>query len=274
MNKIVFACNDKMFDGLYLSILSMVRRTKEPIEFYLLSGDCTYLNPNFSLFSKKNEKIISEMVKKYNPKHSFKVIDCTNEWKTLLANSKNAKTNFSPYAMFRLFLDLYEEFDDKVLYIDVDTMANGDVGEFFTFDLGDNEFAACHNYYGRWHLPRDSFNSGVMLFNMPIIRKTKLFEKSRNILLTKEFTWPDQTAMYKTKTKFMWFPGDQYRFNRQQIKMKGNEIIKHFSAHFWGWPHHNNIKQWQFDDVHKYLKIFCFDEDFEIFKKEKERWSK
>ena len=269
MIKIVYACNDKMFDGLYLSMLSILRRTKETISFYILTADYSFLKPQYTDFTEEHRKILEKLAKDYNAQNEVVIVDCLKKSLPTLSKSPNFKTNFSPYTMSRLFLDLYPCFSGKVLYIDVDTMACGDVKEFFNFDLKDNEFAACHNYSGRFFLKKDSFNAGVILFNMPVCLKTKIFQKARKYLVEKKYVWPDQTSLYKATSKFMFFPGDEFRFNRQQIKIREGDILKHFSAHFIGWPLYNNIKQWDIKNVHRHLRIYDFDKDFEIFIKNK-----
>lgn len=274
MIKIVYACNDKMFDGLYLSMLSILRRTKETIKFYILTGDYSFVRPQYTDFTNEHREILDKLAKKYNKNNEVNVVDCLKKSVPILKKSPNIKTNFSPYTLLRLFLDLFPCFDDKVLYIDVDTMACGDIKEFFNFNLGDNEFAACHNYSGKLFLKKDSFNAGVMLFNMPLCRKTKIFEKARNILTKKKYVWPDQTSLYKSTTKFMFFPADEFRFNRQQIRIRKGDILKHFSAHFIGWPLYNNIKQWDIKNVHRHLHIHDFDEDFKIYLNDKKNIEK
>lgn len=271
MIKIVYTCNDNYLDGLYLSILSILRRSKETFQFYLLTGDCTDIKPYYTKFSKKSAKIIDDLVKSFNKDNSFKVFDCTELYKKLIPANKNNKCKYSPYAMFRLLMDEIDEINGKILYLDVDTMANNDIKELYDIDLKDNEFAASHDCMGRFWIKRDYFNSGVMLFNIDTIRKTKLFEKARKLLSERKLYFSDQSALYLCKTKSMFFP-DEYRFNRQQSYVKPNDVIKHFAARVKGWPKHHNIKQWQIDDVHKRLKIFAFDEDFKIYLEAKKGW--
>lgn len=272
MLKIVYACNDEWFDGLYLSILSIVRRTKEPIHFYLLTADCTDLNPKFHKLSDKNELAIRNMINKYASDKStdFTVLDCGGYYKKYIKTSVNVNTKFSPYAMFRLFLDKFSAFDGRVLYLDIDTMALGDVKEFLNVNLKDNEFAASHNYYGAWRFKKDYFNSGVILFNMPVVKKNNFLEKARDIMINIKHKWPDQNALYRASTKYVFFPDNEFRYNWQQIKIGENAIIKHFSANsrFYHKTHlfYSNVKQWEIDEVHDHYHIYDFDQDYEIYK--------
>lgn len=272
MLRIVYSCNDDWMDGLYLSILSILRRSKETFEFFCLSADYKEFNPKFKCLSSKNEKILDNLVKSYNSNNFFKVINCTKDAKEkLLLKSNINRGSFSPYSNLRLLINLYPEFGDKILYLDTDTMAYGDVKELFNIDLGDNEIGAARNYYGKI-IYRNTFNAGVLLFNIKKCKETKLFENAVKLFNTKHFFMGDQTILYKTATKILYFPGDEYRFNYQKNRLAKDTIIKHFCACPLNWPN-NNVKQFQVDKVHKYLKIYEFDEDFKIWQKAKKNWN-
>lgn len=268
--KIVFACNDAYFDGLYLSILSIVRRCKHPINFYLLTANYTELNKKYKNLSSKNSKKILAMIKRFNKMNNFIVIDCTKKAKHYLLSEKNVnRKHFSPYTNLRLLIHLFPFFDEKVLYLDTDIMACGNVSKVFDVKVGDNEIVVCHNWWLRNTIAKGTFNAGVILFNMKKIRQTKLLDKAINLFNSKRMAWADQTAIVKAATKVKFFPKDEYRFNRQSERIHKGDILKHFCNRPGGWPFWNNIKQWDIKNVHKHLKIFEFDEDYEYWLKNK-----
>ncbi|XQP55688.1 MAG: glycosyltransferase family 8 protein [Mycoplasmoidaceae bacterium] len=267
MIKIVYACNDGYFDGLYLSILSIVRRTRQPISFYLLSGDFTDLDKKYTILSNKHSKIINDLVKEYNSKSSFEVLDCTD-----LANKYiHVKHNkhFSPYANLRLLMHFLKPLTDKLIYLDSDVMVCGDINELYNINVDGYELAACHNWWFRHTLTKNTFNSGVLLINMDECKKTDYFNKALALLNSHSYKWADQTALNKAATKMKYFPGNDYRFNRQSEKIHKGDVIKHFCNRWRGWPFWCNIKQWDVKNVHKHLKIFIFDEDYKIWKESK-----
>jgi len=272
MNKIVYACNDKLFDGLYLSILSIVLRTKENIQFYLLTADCTEINPLYSKLTAEHETLIKEMVKSINPKSSFTCIDCRNVYDKFLLNNKNKNARCSIYTIFRLMLDCFDCFTDKTLYLDTDTMCCGDIKTLFNTDIKDNEFIVCHNSkLLRWYQKKDYFNAGVILFNMAKCRETKLLQKTRDLLNSKKVFNADQVALYTCSTKYDFFPQDEYRFNRQDKKIHDGDIVKHFVGSVWSFlPFVKNLKQWNAKDVlKKYPNIF--ERDYKIYHKMKDK---
>lgn len=271
MIKIVYCGNDKFFDGLYLSILSIVRRcSKEPIAFYLITSDFLEIKPTYKKMSNEHCEIIKKMISQYNSNNTFTLIDCQSEYDKYLKGNKNEKSHYSPYSCLRLLLDCYDCFTGKVIYLDIDTMICGNIKELYDVELADNEFAVAHDCLGRVWQHRDCFNAGVILFNMDLCRKNDLFKKAREYLFKKLMYFPDQSALNLAKSKFMFFPGNEYRFNQQKIKIMPDTVVKHFCARIKWWPLHNNVKQWDIKNVHRYLRIHEFDEDYSIYLKMKE----
>ncbi|WP_283584105.1 glycosyltransferase family 8 protein [Limosilactobacillus difficilis] len=56
--------------------------------------------------------------------------------------------------------------EERILYLDSDAVVNADLSELFDMDLGDHPVAAVPDL-----LYADNFNSGVLLFNMPVLKK-------------------------------------------------------------------------------------------------------
>ena len=193
MIKVVYACNDALFEGLYLSILSMLRRTNEIVSIFLLSADFTEINPRYKIMSDKHVIILNNLVKSFNFENSFTLINCHNEYYQHLKGNKNEKSHYSPYASLRLLIDLYPCFDDKVIYLDCDTMLAGNIVEFKKINLENNEFAVAHDCLGCIWQYKDCFNSGVIYFNMKEARKNNLFQKARKFLF-KNFLYNSKSS--------------------------------------------------------------------------------
>ena len=95
---------------------------------------------------------------------------------------------------------------DRVLYLDCDTMVNGDIKELFTMEMGNNYVAAVKDVWDvKKHLKRldmksDSyFNSGVLLMNCEQFRKDNVFEKIKEYSLAnkKIIKFCDQDTLNK-----------------------------------------------------------------------------
>lgn len=270
MIDIIYAGNDLMFDGVLLSTLSMLRRTKEDIHVHFFTMDFTEKNPKFKPFRLDQAKFIETELRKFNPNFRFSIVDCTEKYNQLLKDNKNEKPVYSPYCTLRLLADQYDELKGKIIYLDIDTMIYGDIKNLYDLDIEGIEYMASHDYMGRFWIKRDYINSGILLLNMDLIRETKLLEKCRKLVKTKKMYFTDQTALYKSKTHFKFFP-NEYRFN-QQRKVKPDTVVKHFCKGIRWFPFKiYNVKQWEIEKVQNYLKIHEFDEDFEIYQEIKNK---
>ena len=119
----------------------------------------------------------------------------------------------------------------------------------------------------------DYINAGMLLLNMKKIKETKLLEKARNLIRNKKMIFADQDAVYHSTTKKLLLPrkyNEQSKFNRKDT------VICHFCKRlmFLPYPHTENYKQWQIEEIHKELKCYSFDEDLEEYTKMKEKYEK
>lgn len=255
---VCYCGNRKIFGGIFLSVLSMLRHTDAALEILLLTMDLSDENPLFLPFSEEQRTLLERTLREKNPASSVRVIDVTAHHKTYFSNGKNNKNAYTPYASIRLFLDLLEV-PDKIVYLDADVMCCGDVAEYFNHDINNHEFAATLDVVGHRFFPRKYCNSGVLLLNLPKIRETGLFEKARVRVSTRWMLMPDQSALNMLSVAKLVLP---YRFNEQR-SIKPDTVFKHFCKGFrWRGPILTtyNIKQWQRDRVHNELGIQDFDE--------------
>lgn len=271
MIQIVYACNDACFEGLYLSMLTILRRTKETINFNVLTGDLTFQNPSFVALTSRHKNELQKLVHSFGKGNSFRVIDCTKMYKDTLKsfNLEKKKIWHTPYAIFRLFIDKIPTLHNKALYLDIDTLARGDVAELYNHDITNYEVGVVHDYFHKHRLKKEYFNSGVMLFNIKMIKKTGLLEKSIKYLFTKSPLYPDQDALNMCVKSRFFFP-NEYRFNYQNRGIRNDTVIRHF---VWA-PFTFMTKPWHENRVKKLLRIRCFDDDYVLWNKAKLNWHK
>ena len=110
--------------------------------------------------------------------------------------SANIKTKFSYMALLRVcYTKLFPELD-KILQLDVDTIAVDKLADaLFDVNLKDKWFAAVHEDFSK-HKPygRTYYNIGVALFNLAQIRKDGIDEHLINFLNTTTVPYIDQDA--------------------------------------------------------------------------------
>ena len=187
----------------------------------------------------------------------------SEKFRAELADGKNTENFYTPYTLLRLYMDGFEMFPDKIVYLDIDTMCASDIGQLYDVDLGDAEYGAVLDHMGKFWINRHYCNAGVLLLNLARIRETKLFARAREYVYTHKMMMPDQTALHRLCTKRVYLPR---RFNEQR-DLRDDTVVKHFCRGIRWVPffHIYNYKQWERDKVHKKLKIFYFDDLYEKF---------
>lgn len=265
MINLLYCGNKKAFDGILISLLSVIKHTKAPITCYILTMDLTDVNEAHTPITLNQKTYLDNMLKEVNKENNVVLIDITDLFKQEMINSVNLANFYTPYCLLRLFADSIKELPDKILYLDTDTMAHKDVTELYNIDVSNHEYGAVVDYLGKTFKNRRYINSGVLLMNLPMIRETKLFIKTRAKCVEKKMAFPDQDALNKFSTKKLFLP---QKYNSQRRYYEEN-VIQHFCKSLRWLPffHTINVKPWQVDEVHSKLKIFAFDDILEDYQK-------
>ena len=150
-------------------------------------------------------------------------------------------------------------------------MFANDIANLYNTDISEYEYAAVKEKYGSKMIRWDYINAGMLLLNMKKIKETKLLEKARNLIKTKKLIFADQDAIFWSTTKKLLLPriyNEQSRFNKKDT------VICHFCKRLmWlPYPHTENYKQWQVNEIHKYLKCYVFDKDLDEYLKLKQQY--
>lgn len=267
---IVMTANDAWFEGVFLSALSIVRRTKNICHFYILSGDFRKISPTYKCFSSKHANIINNLVKKFNKKNSFELIDCTELFHQECKGIKPLKRwkGWYPYALFKLLIHRILILKGKVIVMDADVMACGDINKLFSIKIKDPFEMAAATDLLRWNFHHNFFkkhiNVGVLLINLDKIRENKSFEKAISYIRRHKPLIIEQAAINRC-CKIMTFGKKGYIFNYLKKDLKDDVILKHF-LRVW------KVRQWEIDKVHNILKLHNWDEDYKIFLREKKKW--
>ena len=259
MVNILYCGNYKVFDGMLTTSLSMLKRSKndEPITFHIFTMDVSHLREDYLPVTEKQLAFFNEVIKEYNKENKAILVDVTQFYKDYFTGCPNEDAYCSPYTLIRLFADLVD-MPSKVLYLDCDIMFNKDVHLLYDKDLGDYEYFASRDHYGKFLVNPNYINAGVILFNMKKCKETGLFQKAREWIQKKKLVFADQSAIIRSTTKRKVL---SQRFNDQKFLYK-NTVIRHFSKRlFWlPYPHTDNIKQWHVSRVHKVFKYYNFDD--------------
>ncbi len=261
-------CGDKNIgDGLLISLLSLMRNTKNPLSVYVLTLSFQHEGNSCEGLSIEYAGYLDRLLKEENPKSSLVLLDASEEFRKELPLS-NLRTRFTPGCMLRLYADRIEGLPDKLLYLDNDTICRKDISSLYFQNIEDKEVVGVLDHYGshffrRKLLRRDYLNSGVLLLNLKKIKETGLFEKCRKLCAEKEMFMPDQSAINKLAVS----KGFVSRHFNEQRKLRKKTVIQHFTTHFRVFPfiHTVTAKPWQIDRVHRVLKITEYDDLLEEY---------
>ncbi len=255
---IAYAGNYKVFKGMLLGVLSLLKHYQGIVNIFILTADLQMLDEEYKPVGDDDIVLLNNLVMQSNPNSRVIKIDLSNLFMQELGKSPNNDTRYTAYTLLRLLLDITPEIPNKLLYLDTDTLVAGDIKRFYNMDITDAELAGVKDRYGRIFMGPRYLNAGVLLLNMDRIRKTNLFGKARNLLNTKKVFLSDQTAINKYVKHKLILPR---KFNEQK-RTKKNTIIRHFSMQFRLIPkfHFVNIKPWDIGKLHKVYKCHEFDD--------------
>ena len=268
---ILLCGNEKVFDGALTELISITNKTKETVNCYIFTMDLTRIKPEYTSIKDEQIKFLDKVIKTKNSENSVIKIDVTDLYEKEFGRCKNESAYFTQYTLLRLLADLFPEIPDKILYLDIDMMADDDISKLYNIDVSDYEYAAVKEKYGSVLLYPDYINAGMLLLNMKKIKETGLLEKARALIKNKKMLFADQDAIYKSTTKKLILPriyNEQSKFNR-----KGTVICHFCKRLLWRpYPHTENYKQWHIKEVHEVLKCHTFDDDLNEYIKLKKEY--
>ena len=290
MINLMFCGNDKVIDGMIISLLSIVKHCDKPLNIYILTMDLHELDEKYMPINEKHVKVLEDIIKRGNKESSIHLVDITKFFKEEMMNSANINTHYTPYILVRLYSDKVEELPEKVLYLDSDLVIYDDIEPLFNIDVEDYHFAAAGDYLGQFFIRKDYINSGVLLMNMKKMKEENIFPKCRKMVVEKKMLLPDQTALNEYCTQIKYLPS---KYNEQN-KRHSDTVIRHFSMcmkfmvpislkkrkmmnkyrpvlRFLPIVKFLNIKPWHVEGIHEIYKIHDFDDILEDYYKYKKK---
>ena len=206
---LVYCANRTLYDKLPTTLNSALQNTSSIDKIYLLIED---------------DKI--DFIT--HPKIHFINL---NNYDFIIRDGINCSNKFPYTAMARCFLTKILD-ENKVLYLDVDTIVDSDLSELWNWSLGGACLAAKreHESESNRAIPDQYFNSGVMLMDLNSIRKLHLDDRVIKLLKTCRFVFPDQDAInFVFKYRVSFLPN---KFNALGGKEVYDDeiVIRHFAG--------------------------------------------
>ena len=131
---------------------------------------------------------------------NIEFININKKPEIIKTTSPNYNTHYSKMSYVRCYFTKLLK-DDKILYIDADTLVVDNIEDLWNIDLEDNVIAGVHEP-GEWnrHLNtyglNDSYiNSGVLLMDLKKIREERLDDSMIYLLNNNKYAFPDQDVI-------------------------------------------------------------------------------
>jgi len=190
-NHVVYLVYDQYWIPCYVSIYSLLKNNKqEEFKIYIISEE-------------KNYERYFKNIDPLNSTHDDFSIEFINvSQSTVGALPKPQQDRFGRGVNLKLlFEDLLPIKNDNFLYLDPDTIVNGDITQFLSKDMSNLTVAACQDYSPQnivglgVPLTKQYFNAGVMLINMRSWRENDI--KNKCIKFIEEYNplQNEQTAL-------------------------------------------------------------------------------
>ena len=182
---VVYGATRNLYEDMKTAVRSLLQNNKVD-RVYLLTEDD--LVPGFP----ENAFIINVSNQQYFPE-----------------DGPNYKCRWSYMSMMRLALAKMLPGEDKVLWLDCDTIVDGDISELFELDINGMYFAGAKETKKSF----DDFgyiNTGVLLMNLAEIRHSGIDDKLIRMVNTHELECPDQDAINALSHGRMLFIGSKY----------------------------------------------------------------
>ncbi len=264
MINLLYSANNNYFKGVLLSLMSIIKHTKEELHVYILSIDLTDLDKKFEIVRKKNILEAEKLLKEVNNNSTIELIDMKDIYLKNFVSDRVERNKYSPYAYLRLLASKVNTLPNKLLYLDTDIMCLKDIKPLFEIDITNYDYAMARDQVGKYFFSNEYCNSGVLLLNLERLRLNKILDKCYQYMMKNKVSqMPDQDALNKISDDILIIDN----IYNEQIKIKSNTVLYHFNQKTQILPliKFINVKQWEFDEVHAKLQIFEFDDIFDKF---------
>jgi len=185
---IFYACDDRFVKFTIVSLRSMIQNASKDHRYqvYILHTDIT--------------DIMQEEVRKLETDHFSILFSDVTDYLHSISEKLPVRDYYSKTTYYRLFIaEMFPQYD-KAIYIDSDTVVQGDISKLYLTDIGDAWVGACHeqamvqvNEYGTYvekvmGISRyNFFNAGMILINCHQFRVHFVLDKFIKQLHTYNF---------------------------------------------------------------------------------------
>jgi lipopolysaccharide biosynthesis glycosyltransferase len=178
-----------------------------------------------------------------------------NDFFTRKIGNKNVHPRFTKYTLFRLSIPFLIG-DDRVLYLDADTLVVGDIREMYFRDMDKLIYGAVDTGINKNHrlrvgIKQDStyVNGGVLLFDLKKVRDGRYGERWLELAKIRRFPIVDQDIVNLTLQGKIGEIGPEYNCSLSTSLVVDDVKIHHFAGPKQPWieklPNYHVWKEWE-----------------------------
>lgn len=262
MMNVLYCGDSNIIDGLMISVLSLAKNTSAALKIYILTMKYSVGDKKYQPITRADVAALESEIRKKNQASEIKIIDVGEKFRAE-PTTANKRSYFTPYCMLRLYADKIPELPEKILYLDTDIVCLRDPMEMYRMEMEKYEMIGVLDRYGgkiiRLPFTQQKYlNSGVLLLNLSLIKKTGLLKKAREMCRKRPMIMPDQTAL-NTSAKYKKIVDEKYNNQRE---IRADTVFRHYSNTFQFFPYFKVIviKPWQVERLHEMLGDHQFDD--------------
>ncbi len=256
--KVIMSTDDNFVPVTAVSIISLLKYAAKD----------TFYDINIMSNISNENKIALQRLTKFNAQSSVNIIDICNNKNCIeifnLAKESLKNSQISAMTFIRFFLpEIFTE-DDKVLYIDVDTLVLKDLTDLYNVDVTDYYAAVVEDYIIKSACETNElvpefnvsvneylqnclhiqdgryFNSGVMVINLKRMRAHNISEKLFSLFRSKKVQWHDQCILNTVLTGNVLFVEEKWNYFALLKKNRDASIVHFIGA----------TKPWRLDSIY------------------------
>jgi len=189
---IVIAFSSTWSKFIQVQLFSLFSNNKYPIKVYLLSENLSEYD--LARFNNICDYFGNDYVCEY--------IDCSSIYSNYITSDINVDARFTKYTLLRLLIPYLIQ-DDKVLYLDGDTLVIDDIQDLCNMDLKNNMMAGCIDTgiapEYKMSIGLDTklpyVNAGVLLLNLRKMREEQLHDGCLDLINNRYLLGHDQCTL-------------------------------------------------------------------------------
>lgn len=236
---LLYCGSDDDYDELLLSLLSVMRHTERALRVHLLSA---YIDRyDGAPIQRSKVQYLTALLRSRNDGSSLYFEDMSEQC-FLAFKGVSLEDRPTDIGIVLLLLADRAKLPEKILYLDVKTVASGDIGEIFDENLGGCAFSGAKSGIAEKGKFFVCLDEGVLLFNMEASKKERIFERARVLYYMGNENCFGRIFKAKGLTK-KYLPG----WYSEQSRLKRDTILRHYRQGlvFFPYPHFVNYRSYE-----------------------------